>query len=102
MRIERLHPKRPLIERGEVITIWIDGRETTAYAGETVAAVLAAQGRWDYRYTERPFPQPIPGFFCGMGICYGCVLLVDGRLQRACLAEVRAGMQILTRQETAE
>ena len=35
------------------------------------------------------------GLFCGIGVCFDCLLTVDGEAnQRACLVEVRDGMQI--------
>jgi len=102
MRIDDSYPKMPAIERGDALTIRIDGRRYVAYGGETIATVLAAEGIRAYRYSERPVEMPLPGFFCGMGICYGCVVLVEGELQRACMTAVGEGMKIMTRPETAE
>ena len=102
MRITNKHPKLPQVKRGKAITISIDGQPFTAYEGETIAAVLAANGRRAYHYTSRPTTAPLPGFFCGMGICYGCVVLVDGHLKRACMTTVIAGMKIRTRPEVPQ
>ena len=96
MRIEKSHAKLPLIERGQAVTIEIDGRSVTAYIGETIAAVMAAEEIRVYRYSERESEEPLPGFFCGMGICYGCIVLADGQLRRACMTMVKEGMQVLT------
>ena len=121
MRIEKDHPQLPAVKRGEKMTIWIDGREATAYAGETVSAVMIAEGTGAYGYSDKPVNEihidqlstarlpfdklpldklrgrGVSGFFCGMGVCYGCILLVDGLRRRACLTAVRDGMVILTR-----
>lgn len=96
MRIDKSRPKLPLIERGPAILIWIDGRSVTAYQGESIAAVLAAEGIRTSRYSERQTEEPLPGFFCGMGICYGCIVLADGELRKACMTEIGEGMKILT------
>jgi predicted molibdopterin-dependent oxidoreductase YjgC len=99
MRIGKTHPLLPRVERGKPVAIGIDGQRFTVYEGETIAAVLAANGRRAYHYSAKPTRTPLPGFFCGMGICYGCLVLVDGDLQRACMITVIEGMQILTRSE---
>ena len=39
------------LERGPHVTLTIDGRPTTAYLGETVAAVLFAEGSGQTRTT---------------------------------------------------
>lgn len=101
MRIAKTHPNLPLVERGKPLAISIDGQPISAYEGETIAAVLAADGRRPYHYSAKPTGTPPPGFFCGIGICYGCQVLVDGDLQRACMTTVIADMQIRTRPETS-
>ncbi|MDX1417611.1 MAG: (2Fe-2S)-binding protein [Candidatus Promineifilaceae bacterium] len=94
MRIEKSHPKLPAVQRGNPVRILVDGRLLTAYAGESIAAVLIAEDKLGYRYPEGEGQEALPGFFCGMGICYGCLVLVDGRLRRACLTAVAEGMEV--------
>lgn len=89
----------PAVERGKAITVLVDGQAVTVYQGETVATALLASGRQGYHYSTRPVTEPQPGFFCGMGVCYGCTVLIDGCLQRACLTPVVENMHILTRPE---
>jgi hypothetical protein len=37
------------------------------------------------------------GLFCGIGICFDCLITVDGDPnQRACLVEARDGMRLAT------
>jgi hypothetical protein len=56
-----------------------------------VAAALTAAGVRAWRTTRR---QERPrGLFCGIGVCFDCLLTIDGRpAQRACLVPVRDGM----------
>lgn len=83
------------IERGVPITVSIDGRERPAYLGESVAAVLMASGDRVFRETHRAGAGR--GFYCGMGICFDCLVVIDGRPNvRACMTFVRAGMRIET------
>ncbi|MFQ5857127.1 MAG: (2Fe-2S)-binding protein [Anaerolineae bacterium] len=78
------------LERGSPITITVNGRPVQAYAGESIAAALLAAGWRVFRHTN---PGGAPrGFFCGMGICFDCLVTVDGVPNvRSCLAEVHAG-----------
>jgi D-hydroxyproline dehydrogenase subunit gamma len=84
------------IERGvtrtEPLTIDVDGMPMTAYAGESVAAVLLADGRRAFRSTAAGPRGP----FCNMGVCFECVVEVDGVRSRACMTAVRAGMTVRT------
>jgi D-hydroxyproline dehydrogenase subunit gamma len=80
----------PGITRGEAVTIMINGRPVEAYEGESIAAALLAAGRRLFRRTTAH--QAPRSFFCGMGICFDCLVTVDGVPNvRSCLAEVRAG-----------
>ena len=96
MRITRSDASLPQVERGTPVTVSIDGQPVVAYAGETVAAVLLAQGRRTFRQTTRTGQGR--GLYCGMGICYDCLVTVDGTPNvRACLTPVAAGTIIETR-----
>jgi NADPH-dependent 2,4-dienoyl-CoA reductase/sulfur reductase-like enzyme len=69
-----------------------DGRRLDAPAGHTVAAALMAAGIRAFRRTMRDEPR---GVFCGMGVCFDCLVTIDGvPHQRACMTELRAGMRI--------
>jgi predicted molibdopterin-dependent oxidoreductase YjgC len=77
------------------IVLRIDGREIRAREGETVAAALLTTGKRDFRTSER-WQEP-RGYFCGMGICFECLVSIDGRPnQRACQVQVAPGMEIST------
>lgn len=85
-------PLPPELERGPRVDLLLDGRPVEAYAGETVAAVLLAQGEIATRRTVGGEPR---GIFCGIGVCFDCLVVVDGVPNtRACMTWVRNGMQV--------
>lgn len=95
IRRPRLQATRGL-ERGPEVTITVDGRPATAYLGESVAAALMAAGDPPGDLSTRTTPGGEPrGLFCGMGVCFDCLVIVDGVPgTRACVTWVREGMDI--------
>jgi predicted molibdopterin-dependent oxidoreductase YjgC len=90
-RIARL-PDGHGLERGAALSLTVDGRTVIAYEGETVAAVLLAEGHIATRNTRSGSPR---GVYCGMGVCFDCLVVVDGVPNtRACVTWVREGMDI--------
>lgn len=92
MRIEVRGAGTP-IERGEPVTIEVDGQPIEGRAGETIATALLARGRRTLRRTRvKGRPR---GLFCAMGICFDCLVTVDGQSSvRACVATVEPGMRV--------
>lgn len=91
MRFRRLN----LPARGDLVTFRFDGRPITAYAGETVQAALLAAGIVPLVKNKTHHLQP--GIFCGMGICYECLVTINGQPdQRACMRLVEADMEVCT------
>jgi D-hydroxyproline dehydrogenase subunit gamma len=85
-------PLGPELERGPRVEIVLDGVPTEAFEGETIAAVLLARGEIATRTTTSGRPR---GIFCGMGVCWDCLLVVDGVPNtRACMTWVRDGMEV--------
>jgi D-hydroxyproline dehydrogenase subunit gamma len=85
-------PLGPELERGPRVEIVLDGRPVEAYEGETVATVLLARREIATRTTVNGEPR---GIFCGMGVCFDCLVVVDGVPNtRACMTWVRDGMQV--------
>lgn len=83
------------IARGSEIEIIVDGSAVRAYVGETVAAALMAAGQRALRTTPRR-SEP-RGLYCGMGVCFDCVMTVDGRPNvRTCQTRVHSGMRVQT------
>lgn len=77
------------------VTISIDGEAVEAEAGRPLGAVLHATGGATFRWTSR-HKEP-RGLFCGMGVCFDCLVVVDGREGvRACVTPVRDGMRVET------
>ena len=77
---------------GSPVGFRFDGRAIEALEGETIAAALAASGIVAVREARSGAPR---GPFCGMGVCFDCLVTVDGRpSQRACLTKVAAGMDV--------
>ncbi len=75
------------------IEVMIDGRPFAARDGDTVAATLLAAGAAACRTT--PVSGAARGPFCMMGVCFDCLVTIDGRPnQQGCLVPVRAGMRI--------
>jgi predicted molibdopterin-dependent oxidoreductase YjgC len=70
-----------------------DGRTVPATPGESVGAALTNAGIRSWRST-RKHGRP-RGLFCGIGVCFDCLLSVDGLPnQRACLTPVAPGMRV--------
>ena len=82
------------LEARQPLTVQVDGEPVLAFAGESVATVLLALGRRGFRHTQHGAPR---GLFCGMGVCFDCLVTVDGvENVRACLTPVVEGMVIST------
>ena len=81
------------VQRGRLLRFFFNGQEIEAYEGETVAAALLAEGQTTLRHTPRR-GEP-RGLFCGMGVCFDCLMYIDGRPnQQACLTPVSDGMRV--------
>ncbi len=81
------------IGRGPPVSINIDGKEVEAFGGETVLAALWASGDLTVHTTARTHEPR--GYFCGIGVCFDCLVTIDGIVNlRACLEPVRSGMKI--------
>ena len=77
------------------LSILWEGQPLACRSGDSVAAALLAAGVADCRDTPvRGVPR---GPFCMMGVCFECVVIVDGISNRqGCLVEVRPGMRVET------
>ena len=84
--------QNPHMRAAAPVRLTFDGRDIEALPGETIAAALGAAGITATRSARSGAPR---GPFCGMGVCFDCLVTVDGRpSQRACLTKVAAGMEI--------
>jgi len=83
------------VRRGPQLHFICDGESVRAYAGETYAAALLAVGRRVLRRTPRT--DSPRGLFCAMGVCFECLVTVDGVPGvRACMTSVREGANVST------
>jgi|SRR5580700_8428616 predicted molibdopterin-dependent oxidoreductase YjgC len=80
------------VDRGQPFDISVNGKSVPTYLGETVAGALLAAGINIFRQTYETGRER--GQFCGMGVCYDCLIDIDRRSQRACMTAVAPGMKI--------
>lgn len=72
------------------LTLWVDGEPVPGAAGQTIAGVLLAAGRREWRTTATGGAPR--GVFCGIGVCFDCLVEVNGlRDVRACLRRAHDG-----------
>jgi predicted molibdopterin-dependent oxidoreductase YjgC len=77
----------------ETVSVDIEGTEVSVPAGETVAAAVLAHGLVFTRTTPVCGKPRAP--FCMMGVCFDCLMEIDGEPNRqACLVRVVDGMRI--------
>jgi predicted molibdopterin-dependent oxidoreductase YjgC len=76
-----------------------DGREVAFEEGQSVGAALQAAGVRSWRTTRRE-GRP-RGLFCGIGVCFDCLVTVDDRPnRRACVEPARADAQVRAQEAT--
>lgn len=79
------------------ITFLFDGQPLPAVSGQSIGAALIAAGHRSWRRTR--FNGEPRGIFCGIGICYDCLITVNGQPnRRACLVQTRPGDIVSTQQ----
>ncbi|MFJ1588112.1 (2Fe-2S)-binding protein [Streptomyces sp. NPDC088197] len=69
------------------ISVTLDGERLSAPQGQTIAGLLMTRGRVSWRTTAgtgRP-----RGLFCGIGVCFDCLVTVNG------LGDVRACQRLV-------
>ncbi|MCP3869112.1 MAG: (2Fe-2S)-binding protein [Gammaproteobacteria bacterium] len=77
----------------ESVRVWFEGCEMTVGKGLSVAAALLGEGITHFRNT--PVTAAERGPFCMMGVCFDCLLVIDGQANlQACMVEVSEGMCI--------
>jgi len=85
--------------KSNLVHIRINGAEHAAKAGLPLAQVLSAL---DPTLRVSPREQTPRGMFCGMGLCFECMVEVDGIRRRSCLTLVSAGMDVRTGSREAD
>lgn len=95
--------RRPLFtanpRESATVSVQFEGTWMSVPAGVSVAAALLLKGAQPFRTT--PVSESPRAPYCMMGVCFECLVEVDGKPSRqACLTAVREGM-IIRRQEGA-
>jgi aerobic-type carbon monoxide dehydrogenase small subunit (CoxS/CutS family) len=89
---DRAHPAP-----GRPITLSVDGEPIRGLEGQSIAGVLLGSGRLTWRITADG--RRGRGVFCGIGVCYDCLITVNGlRDVRAC-QRIAADGDVLTTQD---
>lgn len=91
------------VTRPAGVTINVNGRDVTAYEGETIAtALIAADILMMSRDAPRAERSRMRTPYCNMGVCFDCLVEIEeggGHSRvRACLTPVRAGLRITVAQ----
>ncbi len=85
--LERLDPAQATLR------FVFEGHAITARPGDTVAAALLAAGVSPFRETAVSGAPRMP--YCMMGVCFDCLVQIDGIPNRqACLVTVADGMEV--------
>lgn len=93
MRIEE-HPILTF-ERGRPIAFTFNGKAMEGFEGETIAAALHANGV--RVLAESPEKHRPRGFYCAIGNCSSCMMVVDGVPNvKTCVTQLADGMVVET------
>jgi len=72
------------------ITITVNGEPVDGVLGQTLAGVLLASDTLAWRSTS--FGDRPRGAFCGIGVCFDCLVIVNGQRDvRACQRRAASG-----------
>lgn len=75
------------------ITFTFNGNPIQCEEGQSIAAALINSDQRELRKTR--FGDEPRSIFCGIGICFDCVVVVNGVAnQRSCLIEAHDGMKV--------
>lgn len=86
---------------GRVVRFSFEGAPVEAREGDSVAAALLAAGVDRFRATPKQGQPRLP--YCLMGVCFDCLLEIDGEANhQSCMIEVREGMQVRRQDLTPE
>ena len=82
---------RRLHEAAQTVAIEFEGDRVEAAVGDSVAAALLAAGAVRTRTTAVTGSPRAP--YCMMGVCFDCLMVIDGvESRQACMVTVAEGM----------
>lgn len=101
----RLIQEHPILDfehgKKKKVRFTFDGSEMEGFEGEPIATALHAGGVRIYR--ETPEMKRPRGFFCAIGKCSSCFMVVDGVPNvRTCIIPLREGMSVETQRGRGE
>lgn len=80
------------VYRQKFVPLSIDGEKIKAPIGEILAVTLFANKKLNLNYSSR-IKEP-RSFFCLMGSCQECLIMVDEKIVLACQETVKEGINI--------
>lgn len=98
MSARMLHPGEDPIAPydGVPVTITVDGESLSGIQGQSIAGVIMARDQLRLRNTAASGAPR--GVFCGIGVCFDCLVEVNGLGDvRACQRKARDGDIVVTR-----
>ena len=82
-------------QHGRKVTFTFDGKPMEGYENEPIAMALHLNGVMTYRETVKKHRPR--GFFCAIGKCSSCFMVVDGIPNvRTCVTPLKEGMVVET------
>lgn len=82
------------------VRIFLDGKEISAPADMSVAAALLAIGKITARTSPTAHEPRSP--HCLMGVCFECLMEINGVHRQACMTEIQDGMVVNRRIQQSE
>ena len=77
----------------ETMVVYVEGKPIEAHAGDTAASAALRAGIGFTRLSPVTGEKRAP--YCMMGVCFECLMTIDGIASRqACMVPVRPGMRI--------
>jgi predicted molibdopterin-dependent oxidoreductase YjgC len=93
--------KRTGVPSDASVSFTFDGKALTAKSGDSVASALLAAGETVFRASQISGVERGP--FCMMGVCFECLVEVDGVFNRqACMLTVVEGMTVRRQRRSSE
>ena len=87
--------KHPILTFPEkkLVEFFFEQKKLTGYEGEPIAAALVANSIKVFRYTDKL--NRARGFFCAVGKCSSCLMMVDGKSNvMVCVEPLKNGMRV--------
>ncbi|MBW1730253.1 MAG: (2Fe-2S)-binding protein [Deltaproteobacteria bacterium] len=98
MSSEKRRNRHPKAEQNHTFQIEVDGKKIVARAGQTIAEAILDNGLKVFRRTRNGAPR---SFYCGMGVCYECRMIVNGAPNvRTCMTPATPGCKVVSQDES--